>query len=218
MLIANHYVKPIKIDINGVKSINWKWLLQRSPILALGIDSSYNVAVYISLDGTPLIIQIITGITFDLIFVGMIALADQFRSDKTYSNFLFWIINIGAMLLAAIFGTLAHSSGSYAFVTLESITRGIAFPILGLLYNIYYHAVTSEVAEDKRKVQLKEQKRLDDMLALQLLNDEQDRAMQTAERKALIDNPYVCDYCARRFPTVRQRAGHMSRCASKVVT
>lgn len=213
--MINNYVKPITIDINGVKSINWTWVLQRTPILALGIDSSYNVAKFVGLVTTSLLMQVITGATFDLIFVGMIALADQFRSDKLYSNILFWIINIGAMLLAAIFGTLAYSNGSYALVTAESLTRGIAFPVLGLLYNLYYHAVTSEVAADKRKAQLKEQKRIEDKDALQTLNDEQDRAMQAAERKALLDNPFVCEYCTRRFQTVKQRNGHMSRCAAK---
>ncbi len=224
--MINQYVKPINIDINGVKSINWTWVLQRAPILALGIDSSYNVAKYTSIATPVVLIQVITGVTFDLIFVGMIALADQFRSDKVYSNILFWVINVGAMLLAAVFGTLAYSNGSYADVTAESMTRGIAFPVLGLLYNLYYHAVTSEIATDKRKAQLKEQKRIEDALALQLLNDEQDRtiqrlqeeqdrAIQIAERKALLDNPYVCEYCPRRFETSKQRSGHMSRCSAR---
>lgn len=133
--------------------LNWRWILQRSPILALGIDGSHNVAKYVGLDGTSPVIQIVNGITFDLIFIGMIALVDQHRSAKASSNMLFWIINVGAMLFAAIFGTLAYSHGMYSLITAESITRGAFPPLLGLLYNLFYHTVTGEVfAEDRKRL------------------------------------------------------------------
>jgi hypothetical protein len=198
-------IKPIQVDISGVRRVNWKWLLQRSPILALGIDSSYNVAKYVGIDGTPLIIQIITGVTFDLIFVGMIALADQFRNDKLWSNVLFWIINAIAMLVAATLGTLAYSYGLYYQITFESATRGIAFPLLGLLYNLYYHTVTSEIMEDQRKQAKKEADRIANAAALKLLHDEEDR-------KTLLAFPFQCEYCERRFETIKQRNGHYSKC------
>lgn len=182
--------KPISIDLSGVKRFNWKWALQRSPILALGIDSSYNVAKFIGLDGSPLIIQIVTGVTFDLIFVGLIALADQFRSGKRSSTYLFWGINILAMFVAAVLGTLAHSSGLYMKVSLESFTRGAAYPILGLLYNLYYHMVTGEAMEQERQ--------------------EQER-----QRKELEANPFICEYCNARFSTIKRRNGHMARCPER---
>lgn len=200
--------KPINIDVSGVKRFNWKWLLQRAPILALGIDSSYNVAKYIGLDGTPVIIQVITGITFDLIFVGLIALADQFRNDKLQSNILFWIINVLAMTVAAILGTLAYSNGLYIAVTPESATRGIAYPLLGLLYNLYYHTVTGEIMAEQRKQRASAQKKVDDKLALEALHLEQDR-------QALLAKPYICEFCNRRFETVRQKNGHLARCQLK---
>lgn len=181
--------KPLdsNTSITWIKRFNWRWVFQRSPILALAIDSSYNIAKYIGIDQTPLIIQIVCGITFDLIFIGMVALADQFRSEKRSSDYLFWIINGGAMLLAAIFGTLAYSSGVYRGVTAESITRGIAFPILGLLYNLFYHTVTSEVLADQQRE-------------------------EASKRKELLAKPYQCEHCASRFETIKQRNGHMARC------
>lgn len=191
--------KPIVFDAaNKANKINWKWVLQRTPILALGIDSSYNVAQYIGIDGTPLAMQIVTGVTFDLIFVGLIALADQFRNAKLSSQVLFWGINGLAMVVSAILGTLAYSHGSYANVTLEAFTRGSAYPLLGLLYNLYYHAVTSELADDKRK-------------ALEL-----QATLEAEQRKELKSFPHQCDYCERRFETVKQRNGHMARCQSRI--
>lgn len=184
--------KPINFDPNfhWYRRVNWRWVIQRSPILALGIDSSYNVAKFVGLDSTPAIIQIITGITFDLVFVGMIGLADQFRNNKLYSNILFWIINVIAMGVAATLGTLAYSTGTYIHITPESATRGIAFPLLGLLYNLYYHAVTSEIVNDQRKA-------------------------QEAERKALEEKPFKCEFCSVRFETIKQRNGHLARCQQK---
>lgn len=191
--------KPIQVD-NGTKTLNWRWLLQRSPILALGIDSSYNVAKFISLDGTPPVIQIVTGVTFDLIFVGMIALADQFRSESRASKVLFWCINIIAMLVAAVLGSLAYSSGAYVAITHESFTRGAAFPLLGLLYNIYYHTVTGELMADARK-------------QVQLLADR-----EAEDRKELAAKPYECDFCGKRFESIKQRNGHLARCQQKSST
>jgi len=149
----NQKYQPIKTDdrIPIYKRLNWRWFLQRVPIVALAIDSSYNIAKYIGLDATPFIIQAVCGLTFDLIFIGMVALADQFRDGKKSSDVLFWCINGGAMILAAIFGTLAYSSGNYSLVTLESATRGIGFPFLGLLYNLFYHNVTGVALEKERK-------------------------------------------------------------------
>lgn len=188
--------RPIDLSTNleWYKRFNWRWFFQRLPILALGIDNSYNVAKYVGLTNGGLLIQVIVGITFDIVFIGMIALADQFRTTKLQSVLLFWTINLIAMLVAAVLGTLAYSSGLYAAITLESLTRGIAFPLLGLLYNLYYFVVTSEVARD----------RLDQ--AKLLIEREQE------DRKALLEKPYECEYCHARFDTYRKRNGHLARC------
>jgi hypothetical protein len=149
----NQKFQPFNVDTSlpWYSRFNWRWFLQRIPIVALAIDSSYNIAKYIGLDQTPLLIQFICGLTFDLIFIGMVALADQFRSAERSNNLLFWSINGGAMLLAAIFGTLAYSGGSYSLVTPESFTRGVGFPVLGLLYNLFYHNATGIALEKERK-------------------------------------------------------------------
>lgn len=86
--------KPLKETTDKALSwyqlINWRWFLQRLPIIALGVDSSRNVAVYSSYNHSPLFFQIVSGVTFDLIFVGLIALADQYRTSSKSSFWLFW--------------------------------------------------------------------------------------------------------------------------------
>lgn len=137
--------KELVPRING--KVNIAWLLQRLPIFVLSIESAYNVWGYLRLTGTNVLISIIGSIGFDAIYIGLVALSDQIREivldnsgklAKGHIDFLFWCINVGAVAAAFLAGLLYHSGGSYSQVTAESFTRAILFPVLSLLYTLYF--------------------------------------------------------------------------------
>lgn len=138
------------------KQVNWAWLLQRLPIFVLSIESSYNVWGYLRLTGTNPAVSLIGSIGFDIVFIGMVALSDQIRElvtdelgkvSKHHIDWLFWCINLGALLAAFLGGLLYHSGGSYSKVTAESLTRAAMFPVLSLLYTLYFDKKVKKIKE-----------------------------------------------------------------------
>src|SRR5688572_3066104 len=102
--------------------INWTWILQRIPMLLFAIVSSYGVGHYLYISGLPLIIAALGSISFDVGFLGVIAIGDM-QIKKTWANiFAYYAINIAMSSLAALFNVLSHSNGKYADITAEHIT------------------------------------------------------------------------------------------------
>ena len=132
----------------GARKINWKWMLQRAPMVALALLSSWGVGGFILQSGkaNPAVAIIGAG-AFDLVFLGVIALADQQLTIKRSTHVLYWALNIGAAAVAALMNTLYYSGGTYASITAESITHGALFAVFGLLYSLYYHGVMSEALQ-----------------------------------------------------------------------
>jgi hypothetical protein len=131
-----------------LKQINYGWLFKRLPMLALALLSSWGVGGFISQSGeAPLFVSIIGSGAFDLVFLGVIALADQQLTSRRSTSILYWVLNVGAAALAALLNTLYYSGGTYGGITAESITHGAPFAIFGLLYSLYYHSVMSVAIE-----------------------------------------------------------------------
>ncbi len=131
-----------------LKQINYGWLFKRLPMLALALLSSWGVGGFISQSGeAPLFVSIIGSSAFDLVFLGVIALADQQLTSRKSTSVLYWVLNVGAAALAALLNTLYYSGGTYSGITAESITHGAPFAIFGLLYSLYYHSVMSVAIE-----------------------------------------------------------------------
>lgn len=132
----------------GARKINWKWMLQRAPMVALALLSSWGVGGFILQSGkaNPAVAIIGAG-AFDLVFLGVIALADQQLTIKRSTHLLYWALNIGAAAVAALMNTLYYSGGTYAGITAESVTHGALFAVFGLLYSLYYHGVMSEALQ-----------------------------------------------------------------------
>jgi hypothetical protein len=121
--------------------INWRWLLQRVPMLLFAIVSSYGVGHLLHLRGVPWPIDYLGGITFDIGFLGVIALADQQLKKTTWSQVAYYLLNCAMSGLAALFNILSQSGGTYAAITAEHITVGAPFAIVGLCFAFYYHSV-----------------------------------------------------------------------------
>lgn len=121
--------------------INWKWLLQRIPMLLFAIVSSYGVGHLLQLRGVPWPVDWLGGITFDIGFLGVIALADQQLKKTLWSQIAYYLLNCAMSGLAALFNVLSQSGGTYANITAEDITVGAPFAIVGLCFAFYYHSV-----------------------------------------------------------------------------
>lgn len=143
------------------KQINWTWLLQRAPIVILSVESAANVFGYLKLTNTHEIISWVGAGGFDAVFVGMVALSDQIRElevdeagkiKKGQTDYLFWSINLGALVSSFAFGLLYHSGGSYSAVTPESFTRALVFPFLSLLYTLYFDRKVKMIKVQREKV------------------------------------------------------------------
>jgi hypothetical protein len=144
--------KPIvSIPNVGTRKINWKYLLQRAPMIALALLSSWGVGGFILQSGKANDVVAVVGAgAFDMVFLGVIALADQQLTTKQSTHILYWILNIGAATVAALMNTLYYSGGTYGAITLESVTHGALFAVFGLLYSLYYHGVMSEALQQDK--------------------------------------------------------------------
>lgn len=149
MLTASQYRPFIpNMPWYSLKKINYGWLFKRLPMVALALLSSWGVGGFIlQSNKAPVFVAIIGSSAFDLVFLGVIALADQQLSSRTSTHRLYWVLNIGAAALAALLNTLYYSGGSYSGITAESITHGAPFAVFGLLYSLYYHSVMTIAIE-----------------------------------------------------------------------
>lgn len=130
------------------KKINYGWLFKRLPMVALAMLSSWGVGGFIlQSNKAPVFVAIVGSSAFDLVFLGVIALADQQLTSRKSTHRLYWVLNIGAATLAALLNTLYYSGGSYSGITPESITHGAPFAVFGLLYSLYYHNVMTIAIE-----------------------------------------------------------------------
>lgn len=144
-----------------LQNVNWGWLFRRSPMIALALLSSWGVGGFIMQSGrAEWYVALVGSGAFDLVFLGVIALADQGLSTSKSSHILYWVLNIGAATIAALLNTLYYSGGTYAGITAETITHGAPFAVFGLLYSLYYHSVMSEAIEKDTL----EQQRIADMV------------------------------------------------------
>lgn len=131
--------------------INWRWLLQRVPMLLFAIVSSYGVGHLLHVRGVPWPIDWFGGITFDVGFLGVIALADQHLKKTVFSQIAYYVLNFAMSGLAALFNVLSQSGGTYAAITLEDITVGAPFAIVGLCFAFYYHSIMQTYIEQELK-------------------------------------------------------------------
>jgi hypothetical protein len=157
-MAATPFYRPFVRDDDGslkwYQRLNGKWLLQRIPMVLLGLVSAYGVQEFMVLQGTPPPFNWLGGAAFDVGFLGVIALTDDRRTSSIWSQVWFYVINVTMAAIAAIFNILAHSGGKFSDITPESITVGAPFALFGLAYAIYYHSSTQEhiiLEEERRK-------------------------------------------------------------------
>lgn len=177
-------------DLAFWKRINFKWWLQRIPMFLFAVVSSYGVGHFLHLRGLPFPFDYLGGISFDIGFLGVIALADMQLKKTRASNIAYYLLNGAMSGLAALFNVLSHAQGKYANIRAEDITAGAPFALVGLAFAFYYHSVMSTYIEQEE----------------QLKKAEDDKAAQTKEK---------CKYCGEGKPTMNAVYGHYRSCTMK---
>lgn len=177
-------------DLAVWQRINIKWWLQRIPLFLFAFVSSYGVGHFLALSGLPSPFYQAGGISFDIGFLGVIALADMQLRKNWYSITAYYLLNIAMSGLAALFNVLSHAGGNYAAIRAEDITAGSPFAIVGLLFALYYHSVMNTYIQEEE-----EQKEKDNKLA------------------AL--TAFKCKYCGDGRASMNAVYGHYKTCVLK---
>jgi hypothetical protein len=172
------------------KKINWKWVLQRAPLLLFALVSSYGVGHLLYLAGIPFPFDYIGAVSFDIGFLGVIALADMQLNKNIWSHILFFLLNVTMAGLAALFNVLGHAGGKYANITAEDYTIGIPFALVGLCFAMYFHSIMSQYINKE----IEEQEKADELAALEKEH---------------------CMYCGKGAPSKPAIYGHYKSCAMK---
>jgi hypothetical protein len=143
-------------DVPIWKKLNSLWILQRIPMLLFAIVSSYGVGKYLYISDIPIPIAILGSISFDVGFLGVIAIGDM-QIKKTWANIIaYYAINIAMSGLAALFNVLSHSNGKYADITWEHVTAGAPFALVGLIFALFYHTIMSQHMDTQLKQDIAE--------------------------------------------------------------
>lgn len=198
--MVTQYRPLLSIEGSFFHRINWKWVLQRVPMLLFAIVSSYGVGYFLYQSGLPIIFATFGSISFDLGFLGVIAIADQQLKKSRASMIIYYILNVSLAGLAALFNVLSHADGLYANITAEDITAGAPFALVGLVFALFYHEMMRSYidAEMKAEQQLKERQ-------------EKELAILLAREQYIIDNPYQC-ICEERFKKKIGLRNHQRTC------
>lgn len=126
-------------DLSGLARLNWKWFLQRLPMILLAIPAAYGVGAFAS-ERLPWFIAPFAGLGFESCYLGAVALADQqYDSKDTKSTVLWWLLNGMAVASSIVTNTLFFSGGRYADITPEAVTHGAPMALLAFMYGLVLH-------------------------------------------------------------------------------
>lgn len=215
-LAINRPFTTIK-DQRGIerRKVNYTWYLQRVPMWLLAISGAWGVGAYAFSSGAlPYAVAIIAGCAFEAAYIGAVAIADQAHdpNDKT-TDLLWWFVNLFAVIASVSSNLLFFAPDhKYANITPEVATHAIPSAILGFMYGLLLHRITSRQVARAHA----EQQRLQ---AKQEAIDEENRkallAQTVAQQTFEAENPYKCEFCGTRKRTQKALNGHLARCKSK---
>lgn len=149
-MAATTHFRPLYKNKQGQLRINFKWILQRTPMLLFALVSSYGVGHLLSISDVPFPFDYLGAVSFDIGFLGTIALADQQLTKDMWSHIAYYTLNIVMAILAALFNVLSHSEGKYSNISPEDVTVGIPFALVGLAFAFYFHSVMSKQVEQEQ--------------------------------------------------------------------
>lgn len=172
--------------------INFKWLLQRVPMLFFAAVSSYGVGDFLHISGLPAPFYQIGSVSFDIGFLGVIALADMQLTKTLQNKIAYYLLNFTMSGLAALFNVLSHAGGKYHNITPEDITAGVPFALVGLAFALFYESIMStHIAQE------------------QITKENAEKTLQLTREK--------CKYCGEGKPSMNAIYGHYRSCKMKTM-
>lgn len=126
-------------DLRWVKRLNWRYFMQRLPMLLLAVPAAYGVGAFAD-DKLPLLVAIFAGAGYESCYLGAVALADQqYDAKDTKSTALWWSLNLMAVASSIVTNTLFFAGGHYADITPEAVTHGAPMAMLAFMYGLVLH-------------------------------------------------------------------------------
>lgn len=132
------------------KRINWVWWLIRIPMLLLALPSAYGVGAFAG-EYLPSPWHQLAGMAFESAYIGAIAIADQQVADDPQMRYLWWLVNLFAVIFSVLSNLLFFAGGSYSQITPEIVTHAVPNAVLGFLYSLLVHEYTTQLANKHRK-------------------------------------------------------------------
>lgn len=174
-----------------IMSINIIYWLQRAPMFLLSLPAAYGVAAFM---GTllPMPFNIFAGLGFESVYLGCIALADQMYEEDDFTTYLWWTLNVLAVVVSALINTLFASQFHFNGIVPESFVHGLPLPILSFGYSLLLHKVTNRNAARDYKVA------------------QAQAAIDLQKQQYALDNPHVCE-CGSRFKAKAGLSSHKRR-------
>lgn len=158
MSIASQVHKPFLTlpDLSGLRRVNWGWWLKRSPMLLLAAPSAYGVGAFAD-EHLPIYVAAVAGFAFESAYIGAVAMADQQHdSDDRWTTFLWWGVNLFAVLASVLSNLLFFAGGKYSFITFEVATHAIPLPVLAFSYGLLLHRTSAKAARSAEEDELRE--------------------------------------------------------------
>ncbi len=171
------------------KLINWTYWLQRAPMFLLSLPAAYGVSAFASAI-LPAPFNWLAGLGFESVYLGAVALADQMYDSDDYTTFLWWLLNIIAVIMSALINTLFASDNMFRDITPEALVHGVPLPVLSFGYSLLLHQVTH----------------------MHLIKDAAKRKLQE-DQDAL--TAFKCKYCGDGFPKQSAVYGHYKSCEKR---
>lgn len=126
-------------DLSWVKRLNWRWFVQRLPMLLLAVPAAYGVGAFAD-EKLPLLIAVFAGAGYESCYLGAVALADQqYDSKDRWSTGLWWALNLMAVASSIVTNTLFFAGGRYVDITPEAVTHGAPMAMLAFMYGLVLH-------------------------------------------------------------------------------
>lgn len=202
--------KPFRSGVNmsgrfgWAKAINWSWWLKRLPMILLAAPSAWGVGAF-AYSNLPLQVAFIAGLAFESTYIGAIAVADhQHDENDGWTGFLWWCVNLFAVIASVLCNLLFFSGGGYAAITPEVATHGIPLPVLGFFYGLLLHRTSV-------KASLKAQRDAEVAEGQARTQRERDEAEQ---RENELRARYTCPKCQRGFTSPQSLSNHKKRCVA----
>lgn len=128
------------------KRLNYPWWLMRLPMALLGLPAAYGVGAFAG-EHLPWPFNWIAGGAFETAYLGAIAMADQQHDQEDQvSTYLWWAVNVGAVLASIACNLLFVAGFRFANVIPESFVHAVPMPVLGFLYGLMLHRQAAKTA------------------------------------------------------------------------